>query len=146
MSLLIERCPLPKRMILPFIVQGGPPYRGSSGERERESLLAPLVGVVSSVSRDRQLRQSEALCGHCPSLVSRSVHLVLSLYVVLRRSGDGCVPISMVWQSRFVPDVTPCHCVVTEAYSPYGDDVASCPFKKTGRWNSVPLLLQQGEP
>jgi hypothetical protein len=39
LSLLVERCPLPKRITLPFIVQGEPPYRGlveRKRERERE--------------------------------------------------------------------------------------------------------------
>jgi hypothetical protein len=56
MSLLMERCPFPKQMTLPFMVQGGPPYRGPGisrereKEKERECLLAPSVRVVSSVS------------------------------------------------------------------------------------------------
>jgi hypothetical protein len=88
-------------MTLPFIVQGGPPYTGlveRERERERESefFLASLVGIVSSISRDHQLRQSESLCGHWPSPVSRSGRLVMSLYIVLFRSGCGRVLISTV--------------------------------------------------
>jgi hypothetical protein len=104
MSLLLERCLFPKRMTLPFIVQGAPSLQGDwyvvggerERERERECFRAPSVGVVSFVSRDRQLCQSESWCGHRLSPESRSGHLVPSLYIVLFRSGDGCAPISMV--------------------------------------------------
>jgi hypothetical protein len=84
--------PFPRRLTIPFIVQGGA-YRGTGIsreiEKEREGFLALSVGVISSVSRDRQLRQLEYLGGHRPSPVSWSDHLVLPLCVVLCRSGRG---------------------------------------------------------
>jgi hypothetical protein len=57
MSLLMEQCPFFKRMSLPFICLRGALLKGGGRnkerERERESFLAPFVGVVSSVSWDR---------------------------------------------------------------------------------------------
>jgi hypothetical protein len=142
MSLLLERCPFPKRMTLPFIVQVGPSLQGAGRKRERERergvFLAPLVGVVNSVSRDRQLRQLESLG-------------VVTTHALCRRAAIlfySCAP-CFVGRGRVCADkygmaVTPhpqryaLSPVVMEACSPYRDDVAPRPFLRTSRWNSVP--------
>jgi hypothetical protein len=94
--------------------------------------IAPSVGVVGYVSRDRQLHQSESLGGHWPSPMLWNGRLIPSLCVVFCRSGvqegEG-VLISTAWQSCSIPGATPCHSIVMEVCSPYCDNVAPRPFE-----------------
>jgi hypothetical protein len=70
MNLLdLDLVPFPRRLTPFYSPKGGLLYKGTKDRKievERE-FLAPPVGVIRSVSRDRQLRQSESLGSHRPS-------------------------------------------------------------------------------
>jgi hypothetical protein len=53
--------------------------------------------------------------------------------------------ISMVRYLHSIHGATPRHSIVMEACPPHHDDVASRPFVRTGRWNSVPHCGNRGD-
>jgi hypothetical protein len=89
--------------------------------------LASPVGFASSVSQDSLLCQSGPSDDHRPNPASWCGRLILSLCVMLRRSGGA----------RSIPSATSCHSVLMEMCPLGFDDVAPRPFTRMGRWNSI---------
>jgi hypothetical protein len=100
-----------------------PPRSGSS---------APSVGTANSVSQGLWTATAQVLhrgvavlfcpCASC--FASRKVRRAL---------------VGTVWWSRSVLSVMPRHSIMMGVCPPRRDDVASCPFARTGNWNSIPL-------